>query len=432
MKRVSFYTLGCKVNQVETEQLIEDFMRRGYQIVKFGDPADVCVINTCTVTHISDRKSRAMIRRSIRTNPRMLVVATGCMAQVNAEQLSAIEGLDLIVGNQCKDQIGAIVDKHLASPARKLWLTPSAENSGLKPQLYSCHHQRARAFVKIQDGCQSYCSYCIVPFARGPVRSKIPGDVIAEVNNLVDLGYKEIVLTGIHTGQYGLDIRGWDVTRLLEKILQEVAGQYRIRLSSMEPLEINDNLLELAARETRICRHFHIPLQSGSDRILKSMGRRYNNEYYRSLVLKTASLIPGAAFTADVMVGYPTEDDRDFADTYSLIEELPIYELHVFQYSPRAGTRAAEIMPQVESLDKHRRSQDLLALGQAKKLQYIQGAVGQEVELLVEKRLRDDIYSGLSDNYIEVHFPFPDDVIGQIIKQKLIAATTDFAVGSGK
>lgn len=432
MKRVSFYTLGCKVNQVETEQLMEDFIGRGYQIVQFGDPADVCVVNTCTVTHISDRKSRAMLRRAIRTNRGMLVVATGCMAQVNAEQLSAIEGLELIVGNQYKDQIGEIVDRHIASPAQKLWLAPLDAKVELKSSLYSCRHQRTRAFVKIQDGCQSYCSYCIVPSARGPVRSKKPADVIAEINNLIDLGYKEIVLTGIHTGQYGLDLPGWDITRLLERILQEVSGHYRIRLSSIEPLELNDHLLELAASENRVCRHFHIPLQSGSDRILHSMGRRYNREYYRNLILKAAKLIPGAAFTADVMVGYPTEDDQDFSDTYSLIEELPIYELHVFQYSPRAGTRAVGITPQVESSDKHRRSQDLLLLGHAKRLQFIQAAVGQEAEILVERRLQDDNYSGLSDNYIEVRFSFPKDITGQIIKLGIIAANAEYAIGLAK
>lgn len=430
MKRVSFHTLGCKVNQVETEQLIEDFIERGYQIVEFGDPADVCVVNTCTVTHISDRKSRAILRRAIRNNPGMLVVATGCLAQVNTEQLSAIEGLGLIVGNQCKDQIGGIVDGYLNGFAQRIWLTPSDPNVGLIPTLYSCHHQRTRAFVKIQDGCQSFCSYCIVPLARGPVRSKKPADVVAEINNLVELGYKEIVLTGIHTGQYGLDIPGWDITRLLAKILQEVTGQYRIRLSSIEPLELNDQLLELAAGEARICRHFHIPLQSGSNRILLSMGRRYSREYYRELVLKAAQLVPGAAFTADVMVGYPSEDDQDFFDTYRLIEELPIYELHVFQYSPRAGTRAAEIDPQVEAADKHKRSQDLLVLGQVKRQQFIQASVGCELETLVERRLQDDTYLGLSDNYINIHFNSPEDITRQLVRLKIDTATAEYAIGS--
>ncbi len=431
MRRVAFHTLGCKVNQVETEQMIEEFTRRGYQVVEFGDPADVCIINTCTVTHISDRKSRAMLRRSVRANPDALVVAAGCGAQVGAEQLAEIEGIGLIIGNRHKDHIAEIVDDFIYNQqeaGKKLWVEPISSTDAISPVLYSQVHLRTRAFVKIQDGCQSFCSYCIVPFARGPVRSKAPDDVIAEISQLIWLGYREVVLTGIHTGFYGVDIPGWNITRLLERILL-IPGDYRIRLSSIEPLELNEPLLALMAGDKRLCRHFHIPLQSGSDRILASMRRRYNRKYYRDLVNKTAALIKGAAFAADVIVGYPTETEADFQDTYNLINDLPIYELHVFKYSPRAGTSAAAMIPQVEAAVKQSRSEALLKLGRKKKIDFLQQFVGQDLSVLVERHLSDGMYMGISDNYLEVHFSAPEDLTGQLVNITLTAAEQDHGLG---
>lgn len=429
--KIAFHTLGCKVNQAETEQMIEEFTARGYQVVNFGDPADVYIINTCTVTHISDRKSRAMLRRAVRANPDALVVATGCVAQVDAERLSQIEGIGLVIGNQDKDHIVDIVNDAMAEQEiiKKVWVEPICQ-TGLHPIIYSELHERTRAFVKIQDGCQSFCSYCIVPLARGPVRSKAPADVIAEISQLLILGYREIVLTGIHTGLYGVDIPGWDITRLLENILASNAGDYRIRLSSIEPMELNDGLLNLMAGDLHICRHFHIPLQSGSDRILASMRRRYNRAYYRELVLKTAALIPGAAFTADVMVGYPTETAAEFQDTYNLINELPIYDLHVFKYSQRAGTSAADLMPQIEAAEKQRRSEALLELGRNKKKHFLHRFMGQELTTLVERQLSDDMYCGLSDNYIEVRFNSPINLVGEFVPVTLTEAKEDWMVGS--
>jgi len=429
-KKIAFHTLGCKVNQVETEQMIEEFTGRGYQVVNFGDPADVYIINTCTVTHISDRKSRAMLRRAVRSNPDALVVAAGCVAQVDAERLSQIEGIGLVIGNQDKDHIVDIVNDAMAEKEifKKVWAEPFCQ-TGLRPVIYSEPHQRTRAFVKIQDGCQSFCSYCIVPLARGPVRSKAPKDVMAEIGQLLTLGYREIVLTGIHTGLYGVDIPGWNITRLLEHILANNSGDYRIRLSSIEPLELNDDLLNLMAGEKHICRHFHIPLQSGSDRILASMRRRYNREYYRDLVLKTAALIPNSAFTADVMAGYPTETEAEFQDTYNLIKELPIYDLHVFKYSRRAGTSAADMVPQIEAAVKQHRSEALLELGRHKKSHFLHRFLGRELKVLVERQLSDDMYSGLTDNYIEVRFNSPLNLVGEFAPITLTEAEEDWTLG---
>ncbi|NLN87621.1 MAG: tRNA (N(6)-L-threonylcarbamoyladenosine(37)-C(2))-methylthiotransferase MtaB [Syntrophomonadaceae bacterium] len=431
MKKISFYTLGCKVNQVETEQMIEEFLGRGYQLAEFGDPVDVCVINTCTVTHISDRKSRAAIRRAIRTNPAALVVATGCLAQIDAQGINDMEGVGLVIGNQAKEQTAEIVETYLSGqvPGQSVWLQPPDLEPGLRRFLYTIPHKRTRAFVKIQDGCQSFCSYCVVPHARGPVRSKKPDDVVAELAQLQALGYKEVVLTGIHTGQYGRELQGWDVTLLLDYILGRVAGDYRIRLSSLEPLEVNARLLAMMAAQPRICRHLHIPLQSGSNRVLNLMGRRYTRDYYRQLVLEAAALIPSAAFTADVMVGFPQETDDDFHDTFNLIEELPMYDLHVFKYSQRAGTSAADMAGQVEATAKQQRSQALLDLAGRKKKEFIVAQVGQTVPVLTQKILPDGICMGLSDNYLEVRFPGRNDTVGHIMTVTIDEACSDFAVG---
>jgi MiaB-like tRNA modifying enzyme len=430
-KKIAFHTLGCKVNQVETEQMIEEFTGRGYQIVDFGDPADVYVINTCTVTHISDRKSRAMLRRAYRANPAALVVATGCAAQVDAEHLAQIEGIGLVIGNQHKEYLADIVDGYVQNREagqKKIWVDPICPTA-LRPILYTRTHERTRAFVKIQDGCQSFCSYCIVPLARGPVRSKAPADVMAEIEHLLELGYREIVLTGIHTGFYGIDLSGWNITRLLENIMARNAGDFRIRLSSIEPLELNKELIALIASERRICRHFHIPLQSGSDRILQSMRRRYDREYYRQLVNHIAELIPGSAFTADVMVGYPTETESDFQNTYDLINDLPFYDLHVFKYSRREGTSAAAMIPQIDADTKQRRSEALLELGRNKKYHFLQSLLGKELKVLVERPISDGLYSGLSDNYVDVHFKAPQSLVGQFVNITVAEARPEWAVG---
>ena len=415
MKKIAFYTLGCKVNQVETEQLKEEFIHRGYEIVGFADEADVYIINTCTVTHVSDRKSRAMVRRAAR-RPHALVAITGCMAQVAGEELAGIEGVDLIVNNLNKESMADIIEKLDPEQKRPVIINEVLnETRKLRPVLYSRQHRRTRAFVKIQDGCQSGCSYCIVPQARGPVRSKLPADILQEIKQLLSLGYREIVLTGIHTGFYGIDLKDWNLFHLLQMILAEVRGDYRIRLSSLEPLEVTPEIINLAAHDARMCRHFHIPLQSGSNKILKAMNRRYSREYYYDLLKTIAGSIPGAAFTADVMTGFPGEEERDFEDSYDLINSLPFMDLHVFPYSRRPGTRAASISPQIPPHEKQARSQKLLNLARQKHNDFVRSQVGQELTLLVEKQAETGEYIGLSDNYIEVGFNSPDDRRGEFV-----------------
>lgn len=432
MKKVAFHTLGCKVNQVETEQMKEQFLREGYQIVDFHDRADFYIINTCTVTHSSDRKSRAMLRRAIRRNPEAMVIAIGCLAQVDAAQLTAIPGLSLIVGNQEKEDILKLVEgrgiagygpsPHVVCPQ------PVAEKK-LPPVLYTRRHERTRAFVKIQDGCQSFCSYCIVPFARGPSRSKLPQDVIYEIQQLVDLGYHEIVLTGIHTGLYGKDLEDGSLSDLLRLVFSRVEGDYRIRLSSLEPLEFDEELLDMASGGEKLCRHFHIPLQSGSNRILRAMNRRYDREYYGKLVWDIVHRVKGVAITADVMVGFPGEEDKDYQDTLALLRDLPLSDLHVFKYSERPGTAAAKMKGKVNVSIKEKRSSELIQLAETKKQHFINRKLGQKFRILVEQKTGVDFYRGLSDNYFTLELYSPRDITGELVGAELESVENGIARG---
>ncbi|MDD3853452.1 MAG: tRNA (N(6)-L-threonylcarbamoyladenosine(37)-C(2))-methylthiotransferase MtaB [Syntrophomonadaceae bacterium] len=420
MKTAAFYTLGCKVNQVETEQLKEQFLRKGYEIVPFNGPADVYVINTCTVTHVSDRKSRAMVRRIARQQKDSLVVVTGCWAETDPHQATSIEGVDLIVGNRDKEKIADLIDDVKKSESVTTYWRPVSEAAEKLPLwLYSQPHERTRAFIKIQDGCQSYCTYCIVPYARGPVRSKEPEDVLHEIKQLLQLGYKEIVLTGIHIGQYGKDMKGYNLEQLLDEILDKVPGDYRLRPGSIEINEITPPILALMSQDNRLCRHLHIPLQSGSDSILKAMGRKYDREDFRRLVNEVNEQIPGIAVTVDIMAGFPGEIEADFADSFNLLESLKLLDLHVFKYSRRPGTRAAEYLDQIDEKTKNYRSEQLLKLADKKRSEFLSTYPGQTLRLLVEKQTGPGQYTGLSDNYLEVSFTCENDLRGEFVQVQI-------------
>lgn len=415
MKTVAFHTLGCKVNQVETEQIKEELIKKGYQVIDFSQPADLYIINTCTVTHVSDRKSRAVIRRALRTNPEATVVVTGCMAELEPEKIASMKGVNWVVGNRDKHRIAQIIDSQdKLGETGGLIREPISSQDPLEPVYYHSHHERTRAFVKVQDGCQSFCTYCIVPYTRGPVRSKDPELVVQEFKQLLEMGYREIVLTGIHTGQYGKSMPGWNLDRLVETILESVTGEYRIRLSSIELGEISERLIQLMRDEPRLCRHLHIPLQSGSDSVLKRMGRRYNREEYRRRVLETAELVPDIGLAADVMVGFPGETEEDFEATFELLESLPLLDLHVFKYSPRPGTPAASFPYQVDERVKNKRSGILLDLAEQKHQAFLKNMIGKSVTVLVES-CQSGKCTGFSDNYIDIVFSSTHDLSGQFV-----------------
>ncbi|MGE5397383.1 MAG: tRNA (N(6)-L-threonylcarbamoyladenosine(37)-C(2))-methylthiotransferase MtaB [Chitinophagales bacterium] len=397
--KAAVYTLGCKVNQVETEAIKESLIQDGYEIVDFPEAADVFIINTCAVTQIADKKSRAVIRRARRINPLARVVVTGCYSQVFREQIESMGDIDLIIPNKDKEDLAGILKQYIS--------TGQAANDSLEREdklqaiKYSERHHRTRAFVKIEDGCESWCTYCIVPQARGRIRSKHPEDVLSEIQGMLDLGYREIVLTGIHIGQYGRDLEKWELVTLLEFLLYKLSGTYRLRLGSIEVSELNVRLRELITGDRRLCRHLHIPLQSGSDKILHLMNRHYSSRQYLDLLQTVADNLPGIGLTTDVMVGFPGEGETEWHETVSLIEGSPLNDLHVFRFSPRPGTRAATFSGTVSNEIKNFRSRQLIDLGERKRYKFMKSLVGGKTQVLTEKRV-DGVTRGLSDNYVEV------------------------------
>lgn len=415
MKAVAFYTLGCKVNQYETAALASLFARRGYRVVEdFEAPADVYVVNTCTVTKTADQKSRQAIRRAVRRNPAAVVVVTGCYAQVNPEAVAGIPGVDVVVGTRGREKLVDLVEEAVSAGRRVVAVEdfPARCEFEELPTLFSA---RTRAYLKIQEGCEDYCTYCLVPYARGPSRSRKPDAVLREARRLLDAGFKELVLTGIHIGRYGLDLEppvglAEIVARLLD--LPELA---RLRLSSIEPGEVTPALVELMAAEPRLCPHLHIPLQSGDDAVLRRMGRRYTTADYRALVYFLCERLPEIALTTDVMVGFPGETEASFERTVVFVREIAFSGLHVFRFSPRPGTPAAGFPGPVPEPEKERRLKVLQKVGAELAHAFATRFLGRVVQVLVEGRNRENLWEGLSAHYLPVVFPAEEDLAGSVV-----------------
>ncbi|MFZ5595946.1 MAG: tRNA (N(6)-L-threonylcarbamoyladenosine(37)-C(2))-methylthiotransferase MtaB [Bacillota bacterium] len=415
-KTVAIATLGCKVNQYESASIAGMFRERGYRVVDFGDRADIYIINTCTVTHAGDRKSRQVIRRAARANPDGLVVVIGCYAQVSPEEVLAIPGVDLVMGTGEKSGIVDRVEE----------LTGGKKINAVKESFNGCHFDelpavavtgRVRAFLKIQEGCDNYCSYCIVPFARGPLRSRDPGRIMDEAARLVSAGYREIVLTGIHTGAYGKDKNySWTLAGLMND-LAGLKGLFRIRLSSVEPMDVTEDLISVMAEGPPFCPHLHIPLQSGDDSILSAMNRDYSSRDFRRLVENIRERISGVAVTTDVIVGFPGETEDNFINTFDFIRDLEFSGLHVFKYSPRKGTAAADFPGQIPPGVKERRSSRLIRLGSELSGKFASRYLGKDVEVLVEGEVEGmpGIMHGHTPNYLKVIFPVEGDMRGVLV-----------------
>lgn len=391
--RIAFSTLGCKINQYETDLMRQELQSRGNTIVPFDADADVYIINTCSVTAKSDYQCRQVIRSASRRGKGAArIVVTGCYAETRPEEIRKIPGVDLVIGNRDKASLPArVMDADIVT-------TQSAAGAPAKPL-----RSRTRGFLKIQDGCDNRCSYCIVPFARGGSRSVIPEDIHKEFEGLVKTGCPEIVLTGIHVGTYGTDLKdGTDLTGLLTSLLAK-RGNSRIRLSSIEPGEITSEMIGLLGKG--LCRHLHIPLQSGDDAILTAMKRNYTAGFYLDLLGNIARSAPDVALGSDVMAGFPGEGDREFQNTLRLVEESPLTHLHVFSYSPRPGTVAAEMKNQVPEPVKKRRSEALRELGRSKNLAFRKRCSGSVLEAVVEDKIDAEtgLLTGLTDNYLRVH-----------------------------
>ena len=414
MKKVGFYTLGCKVNQYETNGMTQKFKEAGYEIVDFEEKADIYVINTCTVTNMSDRKSRQIIRRVKQLNPNSILVVTGCYAQVAAKELEKIEEIDLIVGNTEKKDIVNIVEKHVgASIARqqnndeiiikKVNLTDINNQKEFVDFGTTTYTEKIRAVIKVQDGCNNFCSYCIIPYAKGRVRSRRLESVIEEVQSIVKKGIKEVVITGIHIASYGLDFRDADIRLidLLEEI-NKIEGLKRIRLGSLEPNIITDEFVERLKKVDKICDHFHLSLQSGCNDTLRRMNRKYSTEDFENVVKKLRKTFPNVILTTDIIVGFPGETEEEFEITYDYLKKINFYKMHVFKYSQRKGTRAAVMPNQIDGKIKEERSRKLIGLSDYNEKIYLDSYVGKTMQVLLEQEY-DEYMKGHTSNYIVVN-----------------------------
>ena len=424
--RVAFYTIGCKLNQFETEYMREQFEKDGWETVDFREMADVYVINTCTVTAQADAKSRQSVRQALKRNPDALVVATGCYSQINPEALIDA-GAHVVTGNPQKVCLKDIVYRALREKSFPM-VEVSEIGRTFHPMPIKAFSGYSRAFIKVQDGCNRRCSYCIVWKARGPSRCASPDFVLEEARRLVDAGFEEIVLTGTHLGTYR--IGDTDLVGLLERLC-DIEGLKKIRLSSIEPTEFSPELIDFISSSPKIAKHLHIPMQSGSERILKLMNRPYSPAQFRELVEELVERMPTLGIGVDVIVGFPTETEEDFEQTYHLLEELPIYYMHIFSYSPRPGTPAASMKPQVRPDIKRRRWETLNRLKQEKKRLFIDRMIGQRLDCVIEGRASriSGFWRGLSENYIPLLIKGDlKHLAGKVVKARLIERTGDQAV----
>ncbi|WP_100331616.1 tRNA (N(6)-L-threonylcarbamoyladenosine(37)-C(2))-methylthiotransferase MtaB [Bacillus xiapuensis] len=424
-KTVAMYTLGCKVNHYETEAIWQLFKQQNYERVDFESAADVYVINTCTVTNTGDKKSRQVIRRAVRKNPDAVICVTGCYAQTSPAEIMAIPGVDVVVGTQDRVKMLDYIEQF-----KKERQPINGVGNIMKNRVYEeldvpAFTDRTRASLKIQEGCNNFCTFCIIPWARGLMRSRDPQEVLRQAQQLVDAGYKEIVLTGIHTGGYGSDMKDYNLAMLLRD-LEQVKGLKRVRISSIEASQLTDEVIEVIDRSNIVVRHLHIPLQSGSDTVLKRMRRKYTMEQFADRLNRLKEALPGLAVTSDVIVGFPGETEEEFMETYRFVKEHKFSELHVFPYSKRTGTPAARMENQVDEEVKHDRVHRLIALSDQLAKEYASRFEGEVLEVIPEERFketdRDDLYVGYTDNYLKVVFPATEAMVGQIVKVKITQA----------
>jgi threonylcarbamoyladenosine tRNA methylthiotransferase MtaB len=411
--KVAFNTLGCKVNSYETEAAIEEFQKKGYEIVDFNGYSDIYVINTCMVTNTGESKSKKIVRRPIQQNPNAIVVVMGCLTQLKADEVLSIDGVKVVVGTKNRDKLIDYVEEYLSTnqPLNKVEkLKKDEEFDNLFISDFKNHQ---RAFLKIQDGCNNFCTYCIIPYTRGRIRSKNPKIVIEEAKKLVESGHIEIVLTGIHTGGYGEDLDNYSFANLL-KDLNQIEGLKRIRISSIEITELSDEVIEIIKNSSKVVNHIHIPLQGGNDKILKAMNRKYTTLEYYQFIDKLRSSIPNLAVTTDIIVGFPGETDEDFLDTISFIRKVDFQELHVFPYSRREGTVAAKMANQVDGKTKKARVHKLLELSEELKNKHILGQIGKVVKVIPEQ-IKDNYLQGHTRDYILVKLEPNHDLIGKEI-----------------
>lgn len=414
--KIAFHTLGCKVNQYETEALKEKFINNDHEIVNENDFADVYIINTCTVTSLADRKSRQYIRRMKKINPESIVAVTGCYAQISPEEVASIEAVDIVTGTNQKNKLVELVENFKKTSESKTEKVVDEyenlceyEETGIITSMES----RTRAYIKIQEGCNRFCSYCIIPYARGQVRSRAVVDVINEAKSLIERGFKEIILTGINTALYGME-KGFNEKNVInndllgiEIIINELEhldGDFRIRLSSLEPTVINKEYVENLLKYKRLCPHLHLSLQSGSDKVLKDMNRRYDREEYLDIVKRLRSFDSGYGLTTDIIVGFPGETEEDFKDSLEMVQKVNFCKVHAFKYSKREGTKAASMKGHVAPEVKNRRSEELIAIGNKVSKKFFMNNLDTQRTVLIEEYIEElDCLTGYTENYIKAY-----------------------------
>ncbi|MQR95522.1 tRNA (N(6)-L-threonylcarbamoyladenosine(37)-C(2))-methylthiotransferase MtaB [Fictibacillus phosphorivorans] len=426
MPSVAFHTLGCKVNHYETEAIWQLFQAEGYDRTDFDSTADVYVINTCTVTNTGDKKSRQVIRRAIRKNPDAVICVTGCYAQTSPAEIMAIPGVDVVVGTQDRSKMLTYIQQY-----KEERMPINGVSNIMKARVYEeldvpAFTDRTRASLKIQEGCNNFCTFCIIPWARGLLRSRKPEDVLSQAQQLVDSGYKEIVLTGIHTAGYGEDMKDYSFAKLLDDLDKNISGLKRIRISSIEASQISDEVIEVMGRSDKVVPHLHIPLQSGSNTVLQRMRRKYSMEMFGERLDRLKEALPGLAITSDVIVGFPGETEEEFMETYRFIEKHKFMELHVFPYSKRTGTPAAKMEEQVPEDIKNERVHKLIALSDQLAKEYASNYEDTVVEVIPEEAFKEDptnkLYVGYTPNYLKVLFEGTEEMIGKLVKVKITEA----------
>ncbi len=422
---IAFHTLGCKVNQYETEAMREAFIKKGYTVVSDNAPFDIIVINSCTVTAESDRKTRQTLNRFRKENPQSIIVLTGCMVQAFAEKSKELSA-DIIIGNTDVSKISKSVEEFLENGERIFNVTPHKRGAGFNTPTITNFAERTRAYMKIQDGCERYCTYCIIPTARGTLRSKPIEEIKKEAKALADNGFIEIVLVGINLTSYG---KGGDIN-LCDAVdaVCEVEGIKRVRLGSLEPDHITDEMLERLKQQEKFCEQFHLSLQSGCDATLKRMNRHYDTEFYRDLVIRIRKMFPSAAITTDIMVGFAGETNQEFSESLQFAKEINFAKSHIFAYSRRSGTIAYALPNQVTRAEKSNRSKQMIKATLETEIEFLQNQIGNTVAVLFET-FEDGINEGYTKNYSRVKIEYPHSLSGQILNVKLTDIKSDYLIG---
>lgn len=447
MKRVALHTLGCKLNFSETSSIGKQFLRNGFEVVDFNEEADVYVINTCTVTENAERDCRQVVRRALRRNPGAYVMVTGCYAQLRPDEIAGIEGVDVVLGSKEKFDVFAFMDGFEKRELACIFVSPTEDLSSEFGFASSGEgDSRTRAYFKVQDGCDYKCTFCTIPLARGASRSMDPGKAVEKFAELLEQGYREIILTGVNVGDYGKATSGKATSgksaaggvdmsfyRLLLRLL-DVRGDYRLRISSIEPNLLTDDILELTAGEERMAKHFHIPLQSGSPAILRLMQRRYNTAFYESLIYRANKMIPGLGIGVDVITGFPGEGEKEFMETHNFLLGLPVSYFHVFTYSERPRTKAINMPGMVDVGERRRRTNMLRIMGQKKRDDFYAGMVGRTVDVLFEGGNHSQggeagVMRGFSSEYVRVSHPYDGGLVNRFTKFRILSSDGEFCHG---